>query len=125
MNSSAEQDVRNTATAWDRAMTTNDVDAIGRHMADDWVIVGTDGGLNGKSGFLSLIASGELTHDVMDTQQMEVRVYAHTAVTVAVGLSGGRFRGEAFLLKERSSCVFVKQGDTWRCVHTHLSPLDG
>lgn len=104
-------------------MIGNDPDAIGAFMAEDWVIVGPDGAVNGKAGFLALVASGELTHDVMTTRDMQVRVYGQTAVTVASGTSGGRFRGSPFLLTERVSCVFVEQDGRWVCVLTHLSSL--
>lgn len=120
---SREKEVRDTAAAWDRAMVGNDPSAIGAFMADDWLIVGQDGSVDGKETFLSLVASGELSHDVMETHDMTVRLYAGTAVTVARGLSGGRFRGQAFLLEERASCVFVQDHGRWVCVLTHLSSL--
>lgn len=111
------------AAQWDRAMVTNDVGAIGAFMADEWVIVGTDGSVGGKERFLALVASGDLSHDVMETHDMDVRVYGDTAVAVARGVSGGQYRGDRFLLTERSSCVFVRRDGQWRCVLTHLSPL--
>lgn len=123
MSDPVEQQLREVSTAWDRAMITNDPEAIGRFMADDWLIVGPDGSVGGKDRFLALIRSGELTHDVMETHELDVRVYGETAVTVASGVSGGHYRGNSFLIKERSSCVFVRQGGQWRCVLTHLSPL--
>jgi ketosteroid isomerase-like protein len=125
MISSAEREVRDVAAAWDRAMVENDAIAIGEFMADDWSIVGPDGSVTGKGQFLSQIASGDLTHNVMETHDMEVRLYGDTAVAVARGISGGHYRGESFLLEERSSCVFVKRGDRWACVLTHLSSLAG
>jgi ketosteroid isomerase-like protein len=118
-----EQEIREVTAQWDRAMIENDPEAIGRFMADDWVSVGSDGSVGGRERFLALVASGELVHDVMETHDMTVRIYGETAVTVAAGVSGGRHRAEPFLLKERASCVFVKQGGRWRCVLTHLSPL--
>lgn len=123
MGDSVEQELREVAAQWDRAMTENDPEAIGRFMADDWVIVGTDGSVGGKERFLALVESGDLTHNVMETRDMEVRVYGETAVTVASGVSGGHYREEPFLLKERSSCVFVRRDGVWRCVLTHLSSL--
>lgn len=104
-------------------MLTNDEDAIGEFMADDWTIVGTDGSVDGKDRFLSLIASGDLRHNEMTTQDLAVRIYGNTAVTVARGTSGGDFRGTPFSLVERSSCVFVKRDEQWLCVLTHLSLL--
>jgi len=125
MSSAAEQEIRDVAARWDRAMTGNDPHAIGAFMAEDWVIVGTDGSLGDRTRFLSLVASGELTHDVMETHDMTVRIYGDTAVTVARGVSGGEYRGTPFLLVERASCVFVRRDGQWQCVLTHLSPLPG
>ena len=34
--------------AWDEAMVANDAAAIGRFMADDWIIVGPDGSVDGR-----------------------------------------------------------------------------
>jgi len=125
MGNPVEQELRDVSARWDRAMTENDAEAIGRFMADDWVIVGADGSVVGKDRFLALVESGDLIHDVMETHDMEVRVYGETAVTVASGVSGGHYGEEPFFLEERASCVFVRQGGAWRCVLTHLSPLPG
>src|SRR5688572_21026182 len=61
--------------AWDRAMISNDPVAIGQFMADDWVIVGPDGSVDGKERFLALIASGDLSHDVMESHELRVRLF--------------------------------------------------
>lgn len=123
MEATPEREIRDLVARWDEAMVRNDADAIGAFMAEDWVIVGSDGSVDGKERFLALVASGELSHDVMTTRDMQVRVYGQTAVTVASGTSGGRFRGTPFLLHERASCVFVKDEGRWVCVLTHLSSL--
>ena len=49
------------AAEWDGAMIENDVDAIGRHMADDWTIIGSDGSVGDKVSFLALVQSGVLS----------------------------------------------------------------
>jgi ketosteroid isomerase-like protein len=111
------------AHAWDSAMVENDADAIGSYMAEDWVIIGPDGTVGDKSGFLALVKSGALSHDVMTSENLNVRVYGDTAVVMAQGVSGGMYRGLPFHELERSSCVFIKQDGHWRCVLTHLSRL--
>jgi ketosteroid isomerase-like protein len=118
-----EEDLIAVAREWDRAMVRNDVDAIGRYMADDWMIVGPDGSISDKGTFLSLVKSGALSHDVMDSEDFRIRIYGDTAVLLARGVSGGSYRGKAFREVERSSNVFVKQDGHWRCVLTHLSRL--
>ena len=121
--STTESELIRVAHDWDRAMVGNDADAIGAFMADDWVIVGSDGRIGEKAAFLALVKSGDLAHDVMTSEDFRVRVYGDTAVVTARGVSGGRYRGQAFREEERSSSVFVRQEGRWRCVLTHLSRL--
>ena len=108
---------------WDQAMVENDVEAIGRYMADDWTIIGPDGSVGDKPTFLGLVKSGALTHDVMESDDVSVRIYGDTAVVTARGVSGGKYQGQSFREVERSTCVFVRQEGPWRCVLTHLSRL--
>lgn len=123
MTAPAAEDLVRTAREWDLAMVGNDPAAIGRFMAEDWRIIGSDGSMGDKPGFLALVAAGDLTHDVMESREVEVRVYGETAVMTARGVSGGQYRGRRFLEHERVSCVFVRQHGAWRCVLTHLSRL--
>jgi ketosteroid isomerase-like protein len=124
MSSEIEDELIGVAHAWDRAMVGNDPEAIGRYMADDWTIIGSNGSDSDKATFLELVRSGKLTHDVMESHDLKVRVYADTAVVTARGISGGQYQGESFYLAERTSCVFVRQNGCWRCVLTHLSQIE-
>jgi ketosteroid isomerase-like protein len=118
-----EQELIRVSRDWDRAMIQNDAAAIGWYMADDWTIVGSDGGMSDKATFLGLIESGALTHDVMESEDLHIRVYGDAAVVLARGVSGGKYLGQPFHERERVSCVFVRQEGRWRCVLTHLSRL--
>jgi ketosteroid isomerase-like protein len=119
----ATQELVEVAHAWDRAMTANDAAAIGRFMADDWIIIGSDGSVTDKAAFLDLVESGIVSHDVMTSENIRVRVYGDAAVVTADGVSAGKYLGQPFREVERASSVFVKQSGTWRCVLTHLSRL--
>ena len=123
MNHKVEAELIGVSNAWDRAMVTNDADAIGRFMADDWIIIGSDGNVCDRATFLGLVKSGALTHDVMESQDMKVRVFGDTAVVVGRGVSGGKYQGQPFREVERVTCVFVRQQGQWRCVLTHLSRI--
>ncbi|HYD54987.1 MAG TPA: nuclear transport factor 2 family protein [Gemmatimonadaceae bacterium] len=123
MNEEAVDELERLGHAWDRAMVANDPDAIGRFMADDWTIVGPDGSIGTREHFLEQVRAGVLTHDVMESHDVRVRVHGDAAVVLARGISGGTWHGERFHLVERVSSVFVRQGGAWLCVHTQLSPL--
>jgi ketosteroid isomerase-like protein len=116
-------DIARTAHEWDRAMVTNDPEAIGRYMADDWIIIGSDGRTMDKSTFLDLLRAGTLTHDEMSSEDLLIRVYGDTAVVITRSVSGGLYTGHRFREIERTSNVFVQQQQQWRCVLTHLSRL--
>jgi ketosteroid isomerase-like protein len=104
-------------------MVENDAEAIGQYMADDWTIIGSDGSVGDKATLLGLVKSGALTHDVMESEDFDIRVYGEAAVVTARGVSGGKYQGQPFREVERSSCVFVRQEGQWRCVLTHLSRI--
>jgi ketosteroid isomerase-like protein len=123
VNRRAEDDLIRFAKEWDRAMVANDAAAIGRFMADDWIIVGSDGRDMNKTTFLGLVQSGKLSHDVMESEDFDIRVYGDTAVVTARGVSGGKYEGRPFREVERSSCVFVRHDGEWKCVLTHLSKI--
>ena len=125
MTSAAEAEVIEVARSWDRAMVVNDPEAIGAFMADDWTIIGTDGSIGDKPTFLELVRSRKLSHDVMESHDLNVRTYGDTAIVTGRGVSGGQYAGKPFYVVERMSCVFVKQDGEWRCVLTHLSPIAG
>ena len=104
-------------------MVSNDAEAIGRFMADDWLIVGADGGTTDKPTFLEQVRSGRLMHDTMTTTDIRVRRYGDAAVLLGTGVSAGVFEGRRFHEHERQSNVFVRTNGEWRCVLTHLSRL--
>jgi ketosteroid isomerase-like protein len=117
------QPLKAMVAAWDQAMIENDADKIGQFMHDDWVIVGSDGGISDKPTFLAQIRQGRLSHDIMTSEDLRIREYGDVAVLIATGVSGGLFDGHAFREHERQSSVFVKAHGEWRCVITHLSRL--
>jgi ketosteroid isomerase-like protein len=123
MNTNAAQELIRLEEAWNQAMIQNDTEAIRPFMADDWTIIGPEGTQSDKSTFLGLVKSGALTHDVMDCDDIKVRIYGDTAVLTARAVSGGKYQGHAFRSTERVSDVFVRQQGKWRCVLTHLSRI--
>ena len=89
-----------------------------KRSASSWpriqVIVGPDGNVDGKDRFLSLIASGDLSHDVMTTQDLQVRLYGTLPLPLRV-VRQAAVIGNTFLPGRRSSCIFVKRAERWAC----------
>jgi ketosteroid isomerase-like protein len=103
------------------AIVKNDPEAIGRFVADDWIIIDPDGGIVDRMRFFEVIKSGALTHETMESEDFRVRVYGDSAVVTGVTRTKGKFMGQEFSTQERVTDVFVKRDERWQCVLTHLT----
>jgi ketosteroid isomerase-like protein len=104
-----------------QAVAGNDVAAIGRFVADDWVIVDADGRVIDRSRFLNVIESGALSHESMESTDVEVRLHGDTAVVTAITTSKGRFMGQGFTTRERATDVLARLDGRWLCVFSQLT----
>jgi len=103
------------------AIIKNDPGAIERLVTDDWIIINADGGIIDKERFLGVIRSGTLTHEMMESDNMRVRVYGDSAVVTALTRTKGKFTGHEFSTHERATDFFVRLNAQWRCVLTQLT----
>ena len=116
-----EEELLKLEKAFAAAIVKNDLEGIGRLVADDWIIVDPNGEIVDRTRFFEVIKSGALTHDVMESEDFRVRVYGDSAVVTAITSSKGKFMGQEFSTRERVTDVFVKREGCWRCVLTHLT----
>ena len=104
-----------------QAIIKNDSEAIARILADDWVIIDPDGGIIDRTRFLGVIKSGALTHEMMESDDVSVRIYGDTAVVMGLTTSKGKFMGQEFTTRERATDIFVKLHGRWQCVFSQLT----
>lgn len=116
-----EEEVLKVEKGFADAIAKNDSESIERFVTDDWIIINSDGGIIEKERFLEVIKSGALTHEVMQSDDIRVRVYGDSAVVSALTRSKGKFMEQEFTTHERSTDVFVRRDGQWRCVLTQLT----
>ena len=104
-----------------QAVADNDAAAIARFFADDWVIDDADGRVIDRSQFLSVVESGALKHESMESTDVEVRVYGDTAVVTGITTSKGQFMGQSFTTRERATDVLARLNGSWLCVFSQLT----
>ncbi|GGR66516.1 hypothetical protein GCM10010252_00160 [Streptomyces aureoverticillatus] len=110
------------AEAWAAAIVANDSDRIAGFMAEEWVMV-SESGVSPKADFLSLVASGDLTHSAMDrVGPARVRAYGDTALFTARVTNTAHHQGRRFDADEWTTDVFVRRSGRWECVLTHITP---
>lgn len=119
---STRDELEQLSADWERAIVSNDADAIGRFMADDWVIV-SETGVTHKDDFLAVVASGDLTHETFRGSVLSVRQYGDAAVMTGRVRNNGHYKGKAFSADEWTTDVFVRGDDGWRCVHSHITTV--
>ena len=118
-----EKEILEVESKFGEAMIQNDVEAIGRILSDDWIIIDPEGGVVDKSRFLDVIRSGALKHEAMDSEDIRVRTYPNIATVTAVTHTRTKYLGKEFTTHERATDVFVKKDERWQCVLTHLTTL--
>jgi uncharacterized protein YbcI len=73
--SDMEQELSKLEKEFTQAIVKNDPDTIERFIADDWIIIDADGGIIDKERFLGAIKSGALTHEMMEADNIRIRIY--------------------------------------------------
>ena len=104
-----------------QAIVKNDAEGIGRFLDDDWVIIDADGGVVDKARFLGVVKSGDLSHEMMESDDVRVRVYGDSAVVTGLTRTKGKFKGQDFTTQERATDVFVMREGRWQCVFSQLT----
>ena len=120
-SSHVEEELLKIENEFAEAIVRNDLEGIGRLVADDWIIIEPDGGIVDRARFFEVIKSGALTHEMMESEDLRVRVYGDSAVITAITRTKGKFMRQEFSTQERATDVFVKRDGQWQCVLTHLT----
>jgi ketosteroid isomerase-like protein len=119
------EDAKNELLKWEddfaKAVITNNADAIGKFLADDWVIVDPDGSIIDKARFLGVIKSGLLSHELMQSEDVQLRSHDECAIVTALTRTKAKFGGQEFTTQERATDIFVKRAGRWQCVFSQLT----
>jgi ketosteroid isomerase-like protein len=107
---------------WCDAMIVNDMDKLGRIIADDWTD-GWPGKISTKSDFLSYVKSGKHKLEACDFGPMDVKVLGNVAVLQA-SLTERRVKdGQVGSVRIACMDVFEKRGDRWVVVRSQAHKL--
>ncbi len=99
------------------AFMNADVEWYQKHLADDFVVIESDGSVFNKTQFLSNTAKGP---DVADytLQDVIVRIYGNVALVQATGLWTGKDGSKGM---SRYIDVYVKAGGEWKTVSAQIT----
>ena len=108
---------------FNRAMVSNDVEAIAKCITDDWILVTPESGPVPRSRILDVIKSGKLTHSSMTKTATHAAVVGDMAWITGRGQNTATFDGTPIEADEYVTDIYRKVGDEWLCMLTHLTPV--
>jgi len=100
-----------------------DVLVLDRIYSNDFIGVGPSGTVRTKRQVIADFTSGDLKFQSITTDEVQIRVYANTAVETGRSTMIGQDKGKAVPRDNRFTRVWVRQQGRWRLVLNHYSSL--
>ncbi len=101
-------------TAYQAAVKRNDADAMGRILADDFVLVLGNGQAYTKADLLKAAREKRTIYEHQEDTQQKVRVWGDTAVVTALLWLKGTTDGKPFERRLWFSDTYVRTASGWR-----------
>jgi ketosteroid isomerase-like protein len=122
---SAHKEIEALEMDWRKAQLTNNVAAVDRLLADDYLGISANGTLETKADELTRRRTGSLHITQLDLSDIKVRIYGDTAVVTSkadlVGKNGDRDISGRY----RYTRVYSNRDGQWRIVSFEASRVSG
>jgi ketosteroid isomerase-like protein len=115
-NLMTEQTLINIEKSWNAALVSNDLAAVSRIVADDWVGIDFKGAMTSKEETLAQLKSGESRNEYVELGDVNVRVYGDTAVVTGTDTEKSVYQGQNTNGRYAFTDVFVKKDGRWQAV---------
>jgi ketosteroid isomerase-like protein len=118
-----EAELRQLERDWDTAIVHKDIARLEQILGDDFVYIGSAGGINPRAALIQGIKDSEATIEPFETTDVVVRTYGDTAILTGRFLQKGTYKGQSFSGQFRYTDVYVKRNGIWRAVSAHASRI--
>src|SRR5882724_498908 len=106
---------------WNQAQVSRDATAIASMIGDRFVNTEYDGEVSNRGKFLADFADPKFAPTTMSIQNVEVEMYASTAVVTGNYHTKGLYAGKPYEHFGRFTDTWVFQDSKWVCVASHSS----
>jgi ketosteroid isomerase-like protein len=117
-----EQQLRQMNDEWVKALVRRDSATLDRIMADDFVFTYPLEG-DDKVQFINDVVSGDLNVLQLTRENVEVRVWGHTAVLTALDTAKWFYKGRDFSGKYKIAHIYAHRNNEWRLVTVQACPI--
>jgi len=115
-DSIAEQVVKQLENELINAQMRADTTVFGRILADDFTGTNAFGTVANKAEVLNLYKAGSIKRELVNLDDVNVRIYGDTAVVTGRATLKGQFTGQDTSGKFRYTRVYVKRNGRWQVV---------
>jgi ketosteroid isomerase-like protein len=122
---SLHKEIEGLELEWRDALVNNNLPAIDRLLADDYLGIGANGTLETKADVLATHRSGSLKITLMNLSDLKIRVYGDTAVVTSKADLDGTNGGRDISGHYRYTRVYSYRDGQWRIVSFEASRLPG
>jgi ketosteroid isomerase-like protein len=106
---------------WNQAQVSRDATAVASMIGDRFVNTEYDGEISNRGKFLAEFADPKFAPSLMNIQNVEVEMYASTAVVTGNYHTKGLYGGRPYEHFGRFTDTWVSQDGKWLCVASHSS----
>ncbi len=119
----AEQQLRQMNQEWVAALIRKDTAALGRLMDDRCIFTDALTG-DDKAQFLADIEAGDLQVDVLDRENVEIRIYGATGIVTSLDSADWRYNDRHLKGTYRTIHVYAKTAAGWQIVAIQSSHIN-
>jgi uncharacterized protein (TIGR02246 family) len=112
----AEQHIKKLNDQVNAANVKGDTSFLEKVLADDYTAIRGDGSVLTKAEEIEKMKSGAIKYQKVDLQDVKVRVYGNTAITVDLSTTTNMRNGIQRTGSNRTTRIWVKQKGDWKCV---------
>jgi len=121
-DSEVEHVLRRMSNEWVAALKQRDTKTLSRIMAPDCTFTYPLEG-DGTEQFVADVASGDLIVEAITRDNVEVRVFEHTAVLTGLDTAKWVYKGHVIEGYYKALQVFAKREDKWQLVAIQACPI--
>lgn len=120
---SVQQTLMQLERDWGQAIAKNDAAAIDKFVADDWVIIDSEGNSTAKAEVMADLKSGANTTQSYELGPLKVRVFGNAAVVTGSDTEKSAYKGKDTSGKYVWTDVWVMRDGRWQAVATQITKV--
>lgn len=109
--------------SWNSLRLESDVEGLERLLGDDWVLTHSDGRVQDKTDYLKELSSRTRANQVIENQDVEVRLHGDIAVVTGTSVQAGTRDGQPWSGRFRFTRTWILREGNWRMLASHSSRI--